>query len=61
MVGRLLTGLYPPDKDAVCFGGVDIHQLNAADLRGRIGYLPQGVVPFYGSTRDNIALDDPIV
>ena len=60
-VGRLLIGLYPPDKGAVRFGGVDIRQLNTADLRGRIGYLPQDVVLFYGSIRDNIALDDPAV
>ena len=60
-VGRLLIGLYPPDKGDVRFGGVDIRQLNTADLRGRIGYLPQDVVLFYGSIRDNIALDDPAV
>lgn len=58
-VGRLMTGLYTPQEGAVRFGGVDLRQMDAANLRGRIGYLPQDVTLFYGTIRDNIALDDP--
>ena len=43
------------------FGGVDIRQLATADLRSRIGFLPQEVVLFYGTIRDNIALGDPTI
>ena len=60
-LGKLLIGLYQPAQGAVKFGGVDIRQLAGADLRGRVGFLPQDVVLFYGTVRDNIALGDPSV
>ncbi len=60
-LSKLLIGLYQPTEGAVKFGDVDIRQLAGADLRGRIGFLPQDVVLFYGTIRDNIALGDPSV
>ncbi len=60
-LGKLLIGLYQPAQGAVKFGDVDIRQLAGADLRGRIGFLPQDVVLFYGTIRDNIALGDPSI
>jgi ATP-binding cassette subfamily C protein LapB len=60
-LSRLLIGLYQPTAGAVKFGGVDIRQIPPADLRARVGVLPQDVVLFYGSIRENIALGDPSV
>lgn len=60
-LGKLLIGLFQPNEGAVKFGGVDIRQLAGADLRGRVGVLPQDVVLFYGTIRDNIALGDPSI
>lgn len=60
-IGKLLIGLYQPADGAVRMGGVDIRQLAGADLRGRVGFLPQDVVLFYGTIRDNIALGDPSI
>lgn len=60
-LGKLLVGLYPPKEGAVSFGGVDISQLATADLRSRVGFLPQEVILFYGTVRDNIALGDPTI
>ncbi len=60
-LGKLLIGLYQPKEGAVKFGGVDIRQLAGADLRSRVGFLPQDVVLFYGTVRDNIALGDPSI
>ena len=60
-LGKLLIGLYQPTEGQVSFGGVDIRQLATADLRSRVGFLPQEVVLFYGSVRDNIALGDPTI
>jgi len=58
-LGKLLLGLYQPGEGAVKLDGVDIRQLSSADVRGRVGVLPQDVVLFYGSVRDNITLGDP--
>ena len=60
-LARLLLGLYQPRDGAVKFGDVDIRQIATADLRGRIGVLPQDVVLFYGSIRENITLGDPTI
>lgn len=60
-LGKLMMGLYAPDEGIVRFDDVDIRQMHMADLRGRVGFLPQDVVLFYGTIRDNIALNDPSV
>lgn len=60
-LGKLLIGLYDPTQGAVKFGNVDIRQLASADLRSRVGFLPQEVILFYGTIRDNIALGDPSI
>lgn len=60
-LAKLLTGLYQPKEGAVKFGGVDIRQFATSELRSRVGVLPQDVVLFYGSIRDNIALGDPTI
>ena len=58
-LGKLLIGLYQPSAGAVKLDGVDIRQLSTADVRGRVGVLPQDIVLFYGSIHDNISLGDP--
>ncbi len=58
-LGRLCVGLYQPAEGAVKLGGVDIRQLDVADLRARVGYVSQDNYLFFGSVRDNIALGMP--
>ena len=58
-LGRLCVGLYEPAEGAVKLGGVDIRQLDVADLRARVGYVSQDNYLFFGSVRDNIALGMP--
>ena len=60
-LGKMLIGLYQPREGAVKFGGVDIRQMAQADLRSRVGVLPQDVVLFYGTVRENIVLGDPCI
>ena len=60
-LSKLLIGLYQPKEGAIKFGDVDIRQIPSMELRGRVGVLPQDVVLFYGSIRDNIALGDPTI
>jgi len=56
---KLLLGLYQPTGGAVSIDGVDLRQLDPADLRRNIGYVAQDVTLFYGTLRDNIALGAP--
>ena len=58
-LGRLALGLYEPQQGAVKVGGIDIRQLDIADLRRKIGYAAQDGSLFYGSIRENIALGNP--
>lgn len=56
---KLMLGLYAPTKGAVALDGVDLRQLDPADLRRSIGYVEQDSTLFYGSLRDNIAIRAP--
>lgn len=56
---KLVQGLYTPGAGAVRLGGTDIRQIDPADLRAVIGYVPQDLFLFYGSVRENIVLGAP--
>jgi ATP-binding cassette subfamily C protein LapB len=56
---KLLLGLYQTTSGAVMIDGVDVRQLDPADLRRNIGYIAQDLTLFYGSLRDNIAIGAP--
>ena len=56
---KLLLGLYEPTAGSVSIDGVDLRQLDPADLRRNVGYVGQDVTLFYGSLRDNIAIGAP--
>ena len=59
---RLVMGLYQPlasDGGAVLLDGIDLRQLDPADVRRNIGYVSQDVLLFHGSLRENIAFGLP--
>jgi len=56
---RLILGLYRPVSGAVLIDGIDLRQLDPGELRRNIGYVPQDVVLFYGSLRDNLTIGAP--
>ncbi|UCV16181.1 type I secretion system permease/ATPase [Quatrionicoccus australiensis] len=56
---KLILGLYQPTAGAVTIDGVDVRQLDPADLRRNIGYVSQDVTLLYGTLRDNIAIGAP--
>ena len=58
-IQRLLLGLYFPVAGTISLDSVDLRQLDPAELRRNIGYVPQDVELFYGSLRDNIMLSRP--
>ncbi|MEJ1385775.1 MAG: type I secretion system permease/ATPase [Candidatus Sedimenticola sp. (ex Thyasira tokunagai)] len=58
---KLIMGMYEPDSGSILIDGTDIHQLDPADLRRNIGYVPQDTTLFFGSVRDNIVMGVPHV
>ncbi|WP_247652700.1 type I secretion system permease/ATPase [Ideonella aquatica] len=56
---RLLMGLYQPTEGAVLIDGIDLRQLDPADLRRNVGCVSQDVMLFFGSLRDNITFGLP--
>ncbi|ERJ26249.1 type I secretion system permease/ATPase [Campylobacter concisus] len=58
---KLILGLYSPTEGSVLIDGIDINQIDPADLRRNIGYVPQDVVLFKGTVRENIVQKAPYV
>ena len=56
---KLIMGLYQPTDGAVLIDGIDLRQLDPAELRQQVGYVPQDSVLFYGSLRENLVLAHP--
>lgn len=55
---RLLAGLYDPLGGSVRVDGIDMRQLDPAELRTRIGYVSQDPQLFMGTLRENLILSD---
>jgi len=66
-IGKLLLSLYEPNEGGIFIDGLNINQVDPADLRHNFSYVPQDVTLFSGSVRDNITLkaahapDDAII
>ncbi len=56
---RLIPRLYDPPPGTLLLGGVDIRELDLAELRGAIGMVPQDVFLFSATLRENIAFGRP--
>ena len=55
-IEKLVMGLYEPESGSVMIDGTDIRQIDPADLRSNISYIPQDIYLFRGTIRDNIAM-----
>ena len=55
-LGKLMLGLYEPTSGMVTMDGTDIRQIDPAELRHFLGYVPQDIVLFKGTVRDNITM-----
>lgn len=53
---KLILGLFRPTEGAVLIDGIDLRQLDPAELRRHVGYVPQDVMLFYGNLRDNLTI-----
>lgn len=55
-VAKLVLGLFKPDTGAVLLDGVDVRQIDPADLRSALGVVLQDVWLMGGTIKQNIAL-----
>ena len=58
-IHKLMLGLFQPDSGAIQVDGTDLRQIDPADLRRNIGCVPQDVVLFGGTVRENIVISAP--
>jgi ATP-binding cassette subfamily C protein LapB len=58
-IQRLIMGLYEPTEGAVLLDGVDLRQLDPADVRRNVASVSQDVTLFHGTLRENITLGLP--
>ena len=55
----LLQRFYDPTAGSVLFDGIDIRELALADVRSRIGFVPQDAVLFAGNIMTNLTYGKP--
>lgn len=55
-LSRLIAGILEPTEGAVLIDGVDVRQLDAADIRKNIGVMLQDSWLFSGTVRENIQM-----
>ncbi len=53
-IEKLLLRLYEPQSGSILIDGLDISQMDAADLRRAMGYVPQDIHLFRGTIKENI-------
>ncbi|WP_417539949.1 type I secretion system permease/ATPase [Marinobacter sp.] len=53
---KLILGLYRPTAGTILIDGVHIDQIDPAELRRNIGYIPQDVQMLSGTVYDNVTL-----
>ncbi len=60
-IAKLLLGLYEPTSGDILIDGIDIKQINPADLRRNISYVAQDITLFRGTLKDNLVIRAPHV
>jgi ATP-binding cassette subfamily C protein LapB len=58
-LARLISGLYQPSQGSILVDGTDIRQLDPAELRRQIGYVPQDTHLVFGTIKENILIGAP--
>ncbi|MCP5066949.1 MAG: ATP-binding cassette domain-containing protein, partial [bacterium] len=56
---KLIAGLYQAQAGALLIDGIDIRQLDMAELRGAVAYVPQTCTLFHGTIAQNLRLANP--
>jgi len=53
-IGKLLLGLYRTTEGTILIDGIDIRQIDPAELRRNIGTVPQDCMLFFGNLKENL-------
>ncbi|MEA3228818.1 MAG: ATP-binding cassette domain-containing protein, partial [Campylobacterota bacterium] len=53
-IAKLILGLFEPDSGQILIDGIDLKQIDPADLRKNLGYVSQDIMLFRGTVKDNI-------
>jgi ATP-binding cassette subfamily C protein LapB len=53
-ITKLILKLYEPDSGTILIDGIDISQIDPADIRRSMGYIPQDIHLFKGTVKENI-------
>ena len=53
-IAKLILKLYAPDSGTILIDDIDISQIDPADIRRYIGYVPQDIHLFSGTLKENI-------
>lgn len=60
-IEKLILGLYRPSSGQILIDGIDINQIDPADLRKQVGYVSQDINLFKGTVKDNVLYKAPYV
>ena len=58
-LSHLLARLYPVENDTLFWNIIDVNKLDLAEVRRRIALVPQDVMVFSDTVRDNISMGKP--
>ncbi|MBN2782328.1 MAG: ATP-binding cassette domain-containing protein, partial [Campylobacterales bacterium] len=58
---KLVLGLYKPQSGNIFVDGIDINQIDPIFLRDNISYVPQDIVLFNGTIKENISYGYPYI
>lgn len=58
-IAKLLLGLYDATSGDIFVDGIDIKQINPADIRRNLAYVAQDITLFQGTLKDNLTIRAP--
>ncbi|MEA3373640.1 MAG: type I secretion system permease/ATPase [Campylobacterota bacterium] len=58
-IEKLMMNLYQPTSGSILIDDIDLNQIDPADLRKQVAYVPQDITLFQGTLRDNIVYKKP--
>lgn len=58
-IAKLILGLYQAQEGSILLDDIEVNQLDIADVRRNIGYVPQDITLFNTTIRENIIIRHP--